>query len=228
MKNPTIYLGNLRVDEPVTMLTDVLVAAVCIYAFFKLRPLADRTRQHRLLLMFFLFMGVATFLGGVLGHGFTYTVGLYAKLPGWLISMLAVNFVERSMILYTSDVVNDKVDRFFSVFNIIELLTFAGLAFGTLNFLWVEVHSTYGFLIVVFGLALLNYIKGKKTKQIKLIMWAVGSIFICSVVFVAKIAPDKWFTHADLAHVFMAIGAFLFYKAARLILIETKNNPDSV
>lgn len=220
MKNPTVYLYGLRIEEPITMLSDVLVALVCIYAYFKLKPLSKATKQHKLLLRFFLFMGVATFLGGVLGHGFTYAVGIYAKLPGWLISMLAVNFVERSMIIYTSDVVSDKADRFFSIFNIIELIAFAALAFGTRNFLWVMVHSTYGFLIVVFGLTLLNYVKGKRTKQIKLIMWAVGAIFVCSVIFVAKLGLDEWFTHADFAHVFMAIGAWLFYKASGLIMQE--------
>lgn len=216
---PSIYPFGLRIDEPVTMVTDILVALVCWYAFFRLRPLADRPLHWRLLL-FFILMGAATFLGGVLGHGFLYAFGFYAKLPGWLISMLAVNFVERAMIRYSSDVLSSRTTRVLTVLNWIELATFAALSFGTLNFLYVEIHSTYGFLVVVFSLAVMNYLRGRKTPFIYYTMLAVGMIFICSVVFVGKLAIHRWFSHADLAHIFMALGAYFFYRATRSLMLQ--------
>ncbi len=214
---PSIYPFGLRIDEPVTMITDVLVAAVCFYAFFKLRPLASE-KLHNRLLVFFALMGTATFLGGVLGHGFLYTTGFYAKLPGWLISMLAVNFVERAMIRYSRAALSPKTIRVLTVLNWTELIVFAALAFGTLNFLYVEIHSTYGFLVVVFTLCVVNYLRGNRTPFVYFTMIAVAMIFICSVIFVAQLGIHRWFNHADLAHIFMALGAYFFYRAARSLM----------
>lgn len=57
-------------------------------------------------------------------------------------------------------------------------------------------------------------------------MIAVAMIFICSVVFVAELSISKWFNHADLAHVFMAIGGVFFYLASKEMMLETQNGKD--
>ena len=226
MNQPSVYLLDLRIDEPVTMLTDVLVAVIAIASAFKLLKYSDGSGTHKIIISYFAIMGVATFIGGVIGHGFIYALEFYWKLPGWLLSMLAVNFLERVMIRYSRPILSTGGLKFFSWFNVVELLTFMVLAFATLNFRWVEIHSTYGFLVVVFGFCLFNYRRGNRSKAVKEMMLAVGMIFLCSVVFVARIGFSKWFNHADVAHIFMAIGAVFFYRASREMMLETHNNKD--
>lgn len=226
MEQPSIYPFGIRIDEPVTMLTDVLVAVICIIAAFKLRKYSDGSGTHKIIISYFAMMGVATFIGGVIGHGFLYALGFYWKLPGWLLSMLAVNFLERVMIRYSKPILSSNGHKFFTWFNVVELLTFMALSFATLNFLYVEIHSTYGFLVVVFGFCIFNYRRRNRTKAVKLMMIAVGMIFICSVIFVGKISISKWFNHADFAHIFMAIGAVFFYYASKEMMLETQNGKD--
>ena len=81
ISQPDYVLFGLRILEPVTTITDILVAAVCLYSFWQLNrgPLSGKT----ILFMkwYFFSMGLATFLGGIIGHGF-----LYAFNEHWIVA----------------------------------------------------------------------------------------------------------------------------------------------
>ena len=87
---PTIELFGLPIMEPMVTFTDLWITIVCLFAFLSLRKKAFPGVIHRYMRYYFLIMALATFLGGVLGHAFQYAVGIEWKLPGWLISMIAV------------------------------------------------------------------------------------------------------------------------------------------
>lgn len=214
-EQPSIFPWGIRIDEPVTTATDILVGITCLICAYKLKPLYNGSFMHKQIILYFILMGIATVLGGVLGHGFLYALGFFWKLPGWLLSMIAVNLLERVMIHFSASELSPKMLRFFSIFNIVELVVFMVLAFGTLNFLYVQIHSTYGFLVVVFSFCVYNYRKGHHPEIMKNMMIGVWWIFVCAVVFVAKISISKWFNHADLAHMFMFVGAIYFYLGSR-------------
>lgn len=220
-EQPSVFPFGIRIDEPVTTATDVLVGITCLVCAYKLRSLYNGSRIHKQILLYFLLMGIATLLGGIIGHGFLYALGFFWKLPGWLLSMIAVNLLERVMIHFSASELSPRMLRFFSVFNIIELLAFMALAFGTLDFLYVQIHSTYGFLVVVFSFCMYNYRKNHYPAVMKNMMTGVGWIFVCAVVFVAKLSISPWFNHADLAHMFMFIGAIYFYRGSRGLMTGT-------
>jgi hypothetical protein len=113
-------------------------------------------------------MGIATFLGGVVGHGFLYffnditNVDLPVspwKLPGWYVSMLSIALLERAVIERSKILVPYRVGWFFSRLNIVELLTFMTITGFTLNSFFVEVHSAYGLLVVTSSFSLFIFIK---------------------------------------------------------------------
>ncbi len=220
-EQPSIFPFGIRIDEPVTTATDILVGVTCLVCAWKLRPLYNGSRMHRQILLYFVLMGIATLLGGIIGHGFLYALGFFWKLPGWLLSMIAVNLLERVMIHFSATELSPRMLRFFSIFNIIELLAFMALAFGTLDFLYVQIHSTYGFLVVVFSFCVYNYRKNHYPEVMKDMMIGVGWIFVCAVVFVGRVSISKWFNHADLAHLFMFIGAIYFYRGSRGLMLAT-------
>ncbi len=225
MIQPSIFPFGIRVDEPITTLTDLFVAAVCFYAFFRLRNQSDGSRLHQLVLWYFALMGVATLIGGVIGHAFLYALSFHWKLPGWLLSMMAINLLERVMIRFSKPVLSTNRAKFFSYFNIAELVVFAALAFGYLNFRFVEIHSVYGLLVVVFGFCVFNYRKNHGRRVVIQFMIATGFAFIAAIIFISKWDIDKWFKHVDLAHVFMAISAWYFYKGSKLLMKQTAYNP---
>lgn len=202
--------------EPMVTFTDLWITAVCVYAFVRLRKLNKPGKVHQYMRWYFLIMGLATFLGGILGHAFQYAVGLEWKLPGWLISMIAVMAVERASIMHAQPIINERFGRFLEVTNVLELLTFAVITFITLDFFYIKVHSAYGLGLVVLPLHFLVF---KKTEN------PASRIFVLTVLFAtlaaffytSKIGIHTWFNHLDVAHTVMAISMYCFYRGTLIL-----------
>ena len=220
LPQPSIEILGIQINEPVTTLTDLVVSAVCFYAFFKLSKLSNKTSLHQYLKYYFLSMGMATAIGGLIGHGFFYLFSFYWKLPGWWTSMVAINLIERAVIEYARNYIKPKTARFFAILNIIELITFMVLTFSTLNFLFVEIHTAYGFLLFVASFSTFIYIK-TKSKGSKFFLIAVLFAAISALFFMNEWSLHMWFNYLDISHTLMAISAFLFYRGARGIMLET-------
>jgi hypothetical protein len=210
---PSIYPFGIRIDEPVATATDVLVSAVCFYAFYKLTQKKLPGRAQWYFRYYFLLIGIATFLGGVIGHGFLYALSFPWKLPGWTISMVSVALIERSAISHARRLIKRAVVRFFLVVNIVELVIIMTRTLTTLDFFWVEFHSAYGLLIVVFSFHAYTYYR-TKDKGSATIMWAVGITAIASLVFMNELSPHTWFNYLDLSHTLLAIASYVFYRGA--------------
>lgn len=211
---PSVYWLGLRIDEPITTLTDLLVSVVCFYAYYRLskHPVSNNSLTY--FRYYFLLMGLATLLGGLIGHAFLYAFSFSWKLPGWIVSMFSVALIERSAIDYAKPYVTPKIGSFFLRLNIIELITIMSITLYTLNFKWVEFHSGYGLLAIVFPFHAYVYFKTKNIGS-KTMMIAVGIASIAALVFMNKISAHVWFNHLDISHTLMAVAAYVFYKGAR-------------
>lgn len=220
---PSIDFLGITIMEPMVTFTDLWITAVCVYAFLRLKKLNKKGKVHQYMRWYFLIMALATLLGGLLGHAFQYAVGLQCKLPGWLISMLAVMAVERASIMHAQPVINRKFGRFLEVANIVELLTFAVITFSTLNFFFIQVHSAYGLGLIVFPLHLLVYRRtgneGSRIFFLTVIFATLAAFFYTS-----EIGLHTWFNHLDLAHTVMAISMYCFYRGTlKLDVLEARD-----
>lgn len=126
LSQPSIEIFGTTIAEPMVTLTDLMITAVCVYAFVQLTKLGRKGKVHKYIRWYFGIMAIATLLGGLLGHAFQEQVGLAWKLPGWLISMLAVMAIERASIMHAKPILNRKLGRFLEIANVVELLTFCG------------------------------------------------------------------------------------------------------
>ncbi|NBC82627.1 MAG: hypothetical protein GVY19_04515 [Bacteroidetes bacterium] len=239
---PDIYLGSLRFQEPVTTITDLFISAVCFYAFYMLTKHRPKDKLRNYLRFYFLSMGMATTIGGLIGHGFLYVfdakwelasgfvsvvtnivgpdmVNVAAnpwKLPGWLVSMFSIALIERAAIEYAKPLIKPNVAKTLPWINITELVIFIIITFSTLNFFFVEVHSAYGLLLVVTSLNLFVYVK-TKNRPSKFMLIAVGFAAMAALVYMNEWGISKWFNHYDISHCFMTIAAAIFYKASMII-----------
>jgi hypothetical protein len=217
---PSIEILGLRIDEPITTLTDLLVAAVCFFAYRKLHKAKSKEISVFYFKYFFLTMAISTTLGGLMGHAFLYAFGFIWKTPGWIIGMLSVAFMERAAIMQARYVMRPNVSSFFAFMNILELAVFIFIAFFTLNFFYVEVHAFYG-LLVVFLFELFIFRKDRNA-SCRLILWGIFVSAFAAIVHMSKLSPHVWFNYIDLSHVFMAAGSYLFYLGAEKIIGESK------
>ncbi|MDH5475432.1 MAG: hypothetical protein OEX22_07065 [Cyclobacteriaceae bacterium] len=213
---PSVYIGGVRVDEPVTALTDLLVSAVCIYAFLVLHRLKKPSKVQQFIKYYFLSMAMATFLGGVIGHAFLYAFSFGWKLPGWLTSMFSIALIERAVIEKAKPIISARLGKFFTWLNLVELTLFVVLTFSTLNFFYVEVHSAYGLLVVTASFSLYTYAK-TKNKGSKYFIVGVGFCAISALFFMNEWSLHIWFNYLDISHVLLAIAATFFYKGAMKI-----------
>jgi hypothetical protein len=224
LPQPSIYLAGIRIDEPVTALTDLMVSAVCLGAYLQLSKREYNSRALRYFRYYFLLMAVATLLGGLVGHAFLYALSFSWKLPGWVVSMLSVALIERSSIEYARPLVPAQLARFFLILNIVELLTVMSITFYTLNFRWVEFHSGYGLLGVVLPFHLYRYHRTRDRGSLIVIV-AVGIATLAAIVYMNRLALHTWFNHLDISHVLMAAGAYVFFLGARQ-LCQTESMPE--
>ncbi len=220
----SIVLGGIRIDEPVVTITDLIVSALCFTYAFKIQKTGKKGKTFLYFKIYFFSMGVATMLGGLIGHAFLYAFSFYWKLPGWITSMISIMFVERAAIEHTRIWLKKSLVKIFGIINIIEFLTFLTLTITTLDFFYVEFHSGYGLMFVVLMLEGFLFIK-TKNEATKFLLAGVGFAALAALFFMNKISPHQWFNYLSVSHVLMAIAATFFYQGAKRIdMTEAKNN----
>ena len=219
-KQPSLFFFGIRLDEPVTTATDLIISFVCFYAFYHLSKISQKKPLHQYLRFYFMSMGIATAVGGLIGHGFLHYFSFAWKLPGWLTSMLSIALIERASIEQARKLISRRFGRILAVLNIIELLTFMILTFTTLNFFFVEVHTTYGLLMVVGSLNIYIYVKTRDPGS-RLFLTAVGFSALGALVFMNQWSIHRWFNYYDLSHVLLTVAAVYFYRGSRLIIRST-------
>lgn len=212
----SIEVAGIKIMEPVTAATDLLVSLVCLYAFFTLKNTKTNSPTVRLFTYYFLTMALATLYGGLIGHAFLYLLSFSWKVPGWLISMISVALIERAAISHAQPLLKPSIGKFFATLNIVELLTLTTVVLLTLNFFFVEAHAAYGLLVVVFSFEFYAYRK-TKAEGSRLLLIAVLISATAATVHLTQLTIDPWFNHLDFSHVLMAVAAYVFYLGARKI-----------
>lgn len=206
----TIYLRGIRIDEPIVTVTDLLVSVLCFYFAWRIHKSEKKEKVFLFFKIYFFVMGIATTLGGIIGHAFMYHFSFYWKLPGWITSMISIMFVERAAIEHTRIRLTASIVKAFGIVNILEFLTFLTLTITSLNFFFVEFHSGYGLMFVVLSLEGFLFIKTKNAAS-KFMLIGVGFAALAALFFMNKISPHQWFNYLSISHVLMAIAATFFY-----------------
>ena len=233
----TIFIGGVRIDEPIVTITDLVISVLSFYYYYKLskkfpNPIKEKSldlattsskvdgnSSHLTFFYFkyyFLVMGIATAFGGIIGHAFLYAFTFAWKLAGWVISMIAIMLIERAAIEHTRILLNNKIINWLRIINVVEFVIFLGLTFYFLDFFYVELHTAYGLMVVLFSLELLLFIRAKNDAS-KLLLMAVILVGIAAFVFMGRIVLHQWFNHMALSHVFMSIATVLIYKGVMKI-----------
>ena len=127
--------------------------------------------------------------------------------------MISVALIERSAISHARRLIKPGVVRFFLVLNIVELIAIMTITMVTLNFFWVQVHSAYGLLVVVFSFHTYTYYRTKDEGSLT-ILAAVGVTAVASLVYMNEFSLHTWFNYLDLSHTLLAVASWYFYKGA--------------
>ncbi len=213
-QNPTIYIGGLRIDEPITTVTDFLFIGVCFYAFFKTKHLSHH-KGVNLYRWFFLLTGLSSLVAAIIGHAFLYYFGFEAKIYGWITGIISISFSQFAALHHTRQSISESAFKILRIANFIEIVTVSILLFVVYSFTIVEIHTAYSLVINVTILECIHY---KKTKSLlsKNMIIGVGIAVLAVMCHIFKIAFSVWFNHLDLSHIFMALSMYMMYKGVSL------------
>jgi hypothetical protein len=222
-QNPTIYLGTLRIDEPVSAITDIIMSMVCFYAFYKTKAL-EAYKAVSLYRWFFLLTGLSTLVAALVGHAFLYYFGVDAKMYGWLFGIASISFATFAAMYNTRELIGESVFKRLILINGIEVIAAVVAVFMSWSFVVVEVHTAYGLLLNVTILEYINYKRTGSPLSIKLI-YGIGIAIVAVLCHIFQFAYSVWFNHIDLSHVFMALSMYVIYKG--ISLYETTTTPQT-
>ncbi len=197
--------------EPSTILSSLVMTFVCWIAYRQLAAVSTPHPVYRFARLYLLFMGLATAIGGILGHGFLYLTGLPGKLPGWICSLLAIAFYERAVLWHATPLLSEKVAGKFRTANVIALLVFLATTLITLHFMVIQVQAFYSLFVVVGGMELWIYRKTGDPGSIlvfKALAWAI----LAAGVHASGISLGVWFTTNDISHIPMSLAIWYFHK----------------
>lgn len=214
---PSIEVFNIRIDEPITTATDLLLAAVCFYAFFRIRKLETTVRIKWYFKYYFLTLGFGTFFGGILGHAFLYQLSPYWKLVSWILILLSVACIVHALVELAKPLVKPAFTRVALRMNLLILTLAVIVTIWTLAFSAVKFYTIFGMLIVVGSFSYYIYQKTGSRGVVRL-MVAVVLALMAAFVFSYEWGFSPWFNHNDISHVILSFSALIIYKGAWLIL----------
>lgn len=221
MFGESIHLGTLRLDEISSLLTDLVVALIAAFAAFKLAKMPGETGGKKLLLIHFICLSLATFLGGLLGHSLLYATGPYGKLPGWLFSLASVFALEIFVLRIGAGVVKQRGYTFSYAMSAALVISCTILTIIWLNFFWVELHTLYGLLLLtgIYGIILIR--KKRFALTFKWFWAGIAVAIAAGLIFILRITPAENIRPMDLSHLLLGLSAWFFYLGGKHFLLET-------
>lgn len=209
--NPTVFLGSLEWREPMTTLTDFLVALVSLYGFIRLYNYkGEKPAYFKYFKFYFLFFAIGMTAAAWLGHGLQAYVGPEYKRIGWACSatgLLSLAFASVTLIKH-------HIGRNFEI--IIKTIIVAQYAtFMTLmlhpalsDFIYAQLASTVALVGLILPMQIYNYVKTKHKGSLIIFLAIIYGI-IPGTVYNNQISLSQWFNYHDISHVLVAIFMFL-------------------
>lgn len=207
---------GLILFEPMTVLTDLILFLICLFFTSELHKNTTLKIVNRWKL-FFVFIGISTFLGAVTHGLFHYPEGrifLSVYLSMHIASGYAVYFAESATIhLFASN----KSKALLKKLIVLKLFLMIIATLYFQNFMVVVINTALGFLSIIW-FKTIKYFKGH-----------IGSGFISTGIIFAiltgiihgnKISLHAWLNHNDISHFILMISLSLIFIGVRKTKLE--------
>ena len=214
---PSVELWNLRIDEPVTTATDLLMAAICFYAYSRIKKNESTQKIKLYFKYYFLTLGLGTMFGGLLGHAFLYRLAPQWKLVSWIFILISVAMMAHALIELARPLVKPWITRIIGGSNLLILTLVLVYTIWTLTFSGVQYYTAFGMIVIVGSFSFYIYLKTGSRGTVMFLV-AVGVGLLPAFTFSLKWGLSPWFNHNDICHVVLSLSVLAFYKGASMIL----------
>lgn len=212
MNVPFITFLDLHFTEPLTLITDWMVAFSCFVFAHKLYKSRNENILQRYWAVFFLFIGLASFIGGV-AHGFIEYVGKMTHYAAWILSSLAILSAQLATIPMIS---NKQTVNTLRLLACLELLASVIAIWYFESFDIVRINSAFGLLVVILPILIYHYQKNRDTGS-GVIIIGILSNMIPGLIHAFNISYNQWFNANDISHLSMILCFYIMFKGATQI-----------
>ncbi|MFL2571109.1 MAG: DUF6962 family protein [Parvicellaceae bacterium] len=224
--NPTIFIGNFEWREPVTTLTDFLVAIVAFLGYLKFRSYKNKkSLSFNYFKYYFLCFAVGMTSAAWFGHGLQAYVGPEFKRIGWVCGATGLLLFGLGSLMEIKQMIKNSNYRLLKITFTIQYAVFVYLMLAPQlsDFLFAQLSSTVSLIAFILPIHLYNYVKSA-SKGSLFILFTIFYSIIPGLVFNNQISIDKWFNYHDISHVLMAIFMCLMIVGTSKISMLSKNN----
>lgn len=218
--NPSLFINSIEWREPVTTLTDFLVAIAAMYALFRFVSYkGEKGSFYYRYQIYFLCFAIGMTCAAWLGHGLQAYISPRWKTIGWFMSATGQLF------LITASIDQLKISwgkRFRNTAKglaILKYVVFALIIFNpdTSSFRWVQYNSSIDLIALILPLQLFFYSKTKMKGSLILVLAIVYAV-IPGLIFSSELSIGRWFNFHDISHTMMALFMlFMFYGSYTLV-----------
>ena len=218
--NPTVFLGALELREPVTAVTDFMIAIACAIAFWILTmSKKERSDSFHYYRGFFLMYALGMTFAAWIGHGLQAYFGPEWKMLGWFCSMSGQALLVLGSLIEVKSFIKPIIYNTIVGALLAQFVVFTVLILNpsTRGF---EVPQTASVIVLtgfVIPLQLFGYLKNNNIGSL-LVICAIVYGIVPGYVYNNQISLNKWFNYHDISHllvvVYMIIMTFALHKLA--------------
>lgn len=211
-------LGQLlgRIDQPMTMFTDYVLAVECL--LFATLLVRKEHREHParvFLLVFFVFTAIATAVGGTV-HGFMDILSEPTLAALWRVTVLSMGPVTFSLLVGSGRAALPPHHH--------RVLLGIGVAQLVIYSVWIWGHSDFVFVVVNYAPVLLAALimqardwRVRGTESGKWLSWGLVATFVSSGVQVSGFSISEHLNYNDIYHIIDMVALWFFYRGAKVL-----------
>ena len=199
-------IAGMTLQEPMALITNWMMSAFCLYAFFKLKNV--NTPELIWWKRFFFVFTISSFFGGT-GHLFFQYHGIPGKFPNWITGILSGYMAGRAVMTHFSE---SKAKQGLHLFLIVKAFGLLSLAIVLQKFIFIAVDAIITY-VVFCGIIAYNLSK-KGLVELKYLYYGVIICLPSAFIFILKLSPHRWLNKDDLSHLLMLACLYCFYLSA--------------
>ena len=218
--NPSLFIGNIEWREPMTTLTDMVMALVALWAFYQFhKKIPKGNASHPFFRNYFIFMGVGMTCAAWIGHGAQAYLSFDYKAIGWTITSIGFFNLQMGALRVLKSRINPV---WFWIFNwtfVVQLVVYWILLSNSETRTFEIAQASTGLSVMGWVLPLSLYSVAKKINPKSMgIVLAISFAIAPAVVYNQQISIHKWMNYHDISHLLSAIYVYLLYRACKMIV----------
>ena len=210
-----ITLFGFKLFEPVTILTNSIIAIYCLFVFSRTQKFDHQISRHWGI--FFLLMAVSSLLAS-LTHGIHAQLGDAFLKTSWFlinsVSLIGIYFFYRATFIY-SNLNKENTTQLFNYAAFVWMISLLVATYFLNNFLLIKIHAG----IVLFYSLIVHFITFRNNHAgsgyiVIGILISFSSIIVHSL----KFSLGEWFNYKDISHVIVLTSMVFLFKGVKTMI----------